>query len=300
MSRIVLGIALFLGLFLPALASARQWTDSTGKYKQEADLVDFDSDVVILKKADGHLVAVPFDKLSEADQHYVQSKAATEVIQAQASKDRTWTMIDGTKVAGRVVEYGQREVTLSRKNSQLYVNDRPYAKLPGLHRLAIPLLVSHHEGRTFKDEEAIETLIVQRRKPLSYVVDGVMLELEDGEHFPLPFFLFAEKDRNILKPGWEVWLAAEKDRQARETESAKLRALANEYQKNREMEHKLKMLKLATEWYDLWEVMLLARNGQTASVIVAANDSLTAEMIALRMNPGTQLGGTRLIRSRYP
>jgi hypothetical protein len=241
---------------------------------------------------------VPLDKLSEADREYIASQAGKEAIHASASKDRNWTMVDGSKVAGRVVEYGQRELTISRKNAQLYVNDRPYSKLPGLHQLAIPMLVSHYENRPFKDAKSIEDLIVQRRKPLTYTVDGVMLELEDGEHFPLPFVLFTEKDRNVLKPGWEAWLAAEKDRQARDAESAKVRALANEYQKNRDMEHRLQMLRLASDWYDVWEVML-ARNGATASVVVFANDSLTAEMIALRMNPGAQLIGTRLMRPRY-
>ena len=298
MSRMFIFVVSFLALATtPVLA--RQWTDSTGKYKQEAELVDVDEHLVILKKADGHLVAVPLDKLSEADREYVQSRAGKEVIQSQAAKDRSWALIDNTKISGRVVEYGQRDVTLSRKNGQLYVNDRPYNKLPMLHQLAIPMLVSLYENRTFKDAKSIEDLIVQRRTPLKYTVDGVMLELEDGEHFPLPFVLFTEKDRNILKPGWEAWLAAEKDRQAREGESAKVRALANEYQKNRDVEHKLKMLRLASEWYDVWEVMLMARNGATASVVVFANDSLTAETIALRMNPGAQLIGTRLMRPRY-
>ena len=40
------------------IAFAREWKDNSGKMSQEADLVDFDLHLVILKKADGSLVAV--------------------------------------------------------------------------------------------------------------------------------------------------------------------------------------------------------------------------------------------------
>ena len=54
---------------------ARTWTDSSGTYKVEAELVKLDGEVVELKKPDGTVIKVPLDKLSEADRVFVRPKA---------------------------------------------------------------------------------------------------------------------------------------------------------------------------------------------------------------------------------
>ncbi len=54
LSLVASGVCGFAALTIPA--QAREWTDSTGKHKQLADLVDFDDRTAILKKADGRLV----------------------------------------------------------------------------------------------------------------------------------------------------------------------------------------------------------------------------------------------------
>ena len=46
----------------------RTWTDSTGKYKTEASFLALKEGKVRLKKADGSILALPLEKLSEADQ----------------------------------------------------------------------------------------------------------------------------------------------------------------------------------------------------------------------------------------
>ncbi len=53
----------------------RLWTDATGKYQVRAALVDSDSGQVQLRKPDGKIVPVPIDKLSLADQQYVNLPA---------------------------------------------------------------------------------------------------------------------------------------------------------------------------------------------------------------------------------
>lgn len=64
---------------------ARTWTDSTGTYKTEAELVDFKNGIVRLKKADGTVVSLPLERLSKADQQFVKSQDAS-VPPAQGAK----------------------------------------------------------------------------------------------------------------------------------------------------------------------------------------------------------------------
>jgi hypothetical protein len=55
----------------PAAASKlRTWSDASGKFKIEAEMIRLEKGEVQLKKADGTTVAVPLDKLSQADQEF--------------------------------------------------------------------------------------------------------------------------------------------------------------------------------------------------------------------------------------
>jgi len=51
--------------------TSRVWTDSTGKFKIEAELVEILDDKVRLKKKDGQELTVPVNRLSVADQTFV-------------------------------------------------------------------------------------------------------------------------------------------------------------------------------------------------------------------------------------
>ncbi len=52
----------------------RTWTDATGKFKTEAALLDFKGGKVQLRKPNGKVVAVPIEKLSQADQAWVEKQ----------------------------------------------------------------------------------------------------------------------------------------------------------------------------------------------------------------------------------
>lgn len=55
-------------------ALAREWTDSTGKFKTEAQLVKVEEGVVFLKKeSDGATIQVPIDRLCSTDQAYLKT-----------------------------------------------------------------------------------------------------------------------------------------------------------------------------------------------------------------------------------
>jgi len=60
-----------------ASASAREsrtWNDKSGKFSVVATFQSFEGGQVKLKKEDGTIVAVPLEKLSEADAEYVRSQ----------------------------------------------------------------------------------------------------------------------------------------------------------------------------------------------------------------------------------
>lgn len=64
----------------------RTWTDSTGNHTVEAKFVEFKDGKVSLEKEDGTAIAVPVEKLSEADQRFVRIRAKAEPT-AQPSTD---------------------------------------------------------------------------------------------------------------------------------------------------------------------------------------------------------------------
>jgi mono/diheme cytochrome c family protein len=52
---------------------AREWTDDTGKFRVEADLVAVRNGRVILEKPDGKILTIPLERLSAADREFLKS-----------------------------------------------------------------------------------------------------------------------------------------------------------------------------------------------------------------------------------
>jgi len=113
MSRCFPSFLLAIFLFAPPSANAREWSDVTGKYKTEAELVAFNHEKVVLKRADKDLLSLPLDKLSQADRDYLETLSKDEA--KNTPEPQTWTMRDGTKVVGRIVGYARRDVTIQRR-----------------------------------------------------------------------------------------------------------------------------------------------------------------------------------------
>ena len=79
MRRLLFCIALVaLLLVIAPAASAREWTDTTGGFSVEAELVEVKDDKVRLKKSNGQIVAVPIAKLSKGDREYIASLVKTK------------------------------------------------------------------------------------------------------------------------------------------------------------------------------------------------------------------------------
>ena len=81
------------------------WTDSTGQYTLDAKLVAFNDKSVVLQRDDHELVAIPIDKLSDKDREYLKSKEAGDAARTASEGLQTWTLRDGTKLVGRIVDF---------------------------------------------------------------------------------------------------------------------------------------------------------------------------------------------------
>jgi hypothetical protein len=301
---------LFAGLLLTATpARAREWTDSTGKFKQQADLVDFDDQTAVLKKADGRLVAVPLDKLSQADRDFLNSKDAAKAVEDEASDDRTWTLADDTTVKGKVLGYiradlllerraGTVQVTLTDESGNALVRRKPFSQMTKLHQVVVPQIVNHFEKTSIKDLKGLERAL-DKKKGLSekYGVEGVVLELDDGQKFGVPFFLFSDTDQKVLKPGWKEWEAAAEDKKKQQQQALMVRSLANAYQRDRNMTQQIELLKLGSDWFDLWQVGLVV-DGQMTSVVVPGRNSQQAAAGALAKYPGANVIGIQKLQRR--
>lgn len=284
-------------------AAAREWTDSTGKYTTDADLVAFNAETVVLKKENRKLVAVPMDKLSTADQLFLQSKETHELLQGHASQQHTWTFRSGMKVIGHVVDYARKDVVIQRRLAKMYVNDKLFDNLPEIYQRMVPQIVAHFEKQPIEDRKALEAwLLKQGAEPRRFTCDGVMLELENGDMYGVPFFLFCDEDLKILQPGWDKWLAAENDAAQRRQHALFVESRAKAYQQDREFNHEIAIWNSVKDWVDLWEVQLLPRPGVNATpqvVVIPARNSLQAQTIAVEKYPQYRPGIVRQIDRRY-
>lgn len=300
-------LGLVWGAVCTSSVTAREWTDSTGRYKTEAELIAYNESTVVLKKDEGQLVAVPIKQLSDEDQNFLKSKDAEQSVRS-ADQLQTWTMKDGMKVVGRVVGYGRRDVTIQRRRGKTYVNDRLLSNLPEVYQKMVPRIVEHLEGLTLTSDRQFEAwvngLLGQAR---TYTLEGVRLELENGDEYAVPFFFFSDNDLELLKGGWDEWLAAEQDRQQQEQHNFYLESQARAYQQSQMAANQqiqmmqLELLAVNAGLVDLWEVALIPGPGQigfTQTVIVPARNSLQATNMALQRNPGYVAGPVRKVAGR--
>ena len=287
-----------------ALATtAREWTDSTGHYKINADLIAFNEERVVIQREDKELASVPIEQLSEQDREFLKSKEAEGIANRTTDAMQTWTLADGIKVVGRVVDYARREVTLQRRRGKIYVNDRHIENLPEIYQRMIPKIVAHFENIRPDNLEA--WLVRQKGQPRTFTVEGVILELENGDEYAVPFFFFSEKDLALLKPGWNRWLEAHtnEDYVQRDDEAFLLQSLASAAHRDREVDRQIALMQLNMQaalvgLTSFWEVTLYPSRGNFGPplwVVIPARDSLQATRNALQQKPGYVAGPVRRV-----
>lgn len=275
----------------------RTWTDATGKYTIDADLIARGAESVILEKSDGSLVSATIAEFSVDDKKYLESLEAQP--QAPTAEGlRTWTMASGLEIRGRIVGYGQRELVLVRKGGKLMVNDRPFENLPEIYQRMLPRIVGHLLDMNIQTPSNLLSWSIGQRKPRRFTLQGVMLELENGDHYGVPFFLFSQADQELLKPGWDRWVAAKEDSMEREREDLVMQARTRSEEAANEQYSQLQLALLATTAgvTDIWEVYLepaAGSGGLPTTAIVPARDSRAAIEAALGKNPGYVAGPAR-------
>mgnify|MGYP000953377013 CR=1 FL=1 len=296
----------WLSLF--ATAIARVWTDETGNYRLQANLVGFNDKTVILQREDHQLLAVPLETLSANDRAYLGSRAAEDQVRRSVEAKQTWTMDSGMILVGKVVDYARREVTIQQRRGKTYVNDRPLENLPEIYQKLLPKVVSHFEKTDIADRRALNAWAMKLRgQARTFPCEGVILELENGDEYGIPFFCFSPEAQKVLQPGWDRWRMSEPDREKKEQETFLLQKQAEAYQQDRLINQQIAVMQLQMQGYqaglfDLWEVRLFPGPGISSpplSVVVPGRDSRAATAEALRRNPGFVLGAVARVPRKY-
>jgi hypothetical protein len=289
----------------PTLA-ARVWTDSTGSYTLEADLVAFNHSTVVLQRADHDLVAIPIENLSEKDREFLKSREAGDLMKNSIEGMQTWSLRDGVKITGRIVDFTERDMTLQRRRGRIYVNDRVLENLPEFYQLLIPGIVAKVENLRSADRRALESWLIQQRgQPRTFRLEGVVFELESGDEYAVPYFLFSDEDLSVMQPSWDEWKAAHRDKDFDEQaeHAFLLRSLAAARHRDKQVQREIAMMQLKLQAVQagvtsLWEVTLFpaaGQNGRPQWVVVPGRDSRQATAAALQQNPGFVAGPVRRV-----
>ena len=189
----------------------------------------FNEKSVVLKRADHELVAIPLAELSDADREYLKSQAALDRQQQVDTLLPTLKLTDGTEIAGRIVDFAERDVTLRRWRGNFYVNDRRLDTLPKFYQQLLPQVVAHFETLRTVDLSGLENWLVrQRGQPREFHLEGVLVEVENGDVHAVPFFLLPEEERRLWERYWKSWQATRQENrfESREDLAFLLKSLA--------------------------------------------------------------------------
>ncbi len=126
-------------IFLSVSVDAREWKDSTGAFRVEAELVEVRDDVVVLKRADnGNVLSVPRNRLSPTDQQYLDS--LSESPQPPASEPVHASKSDMTVEPEMVLEpISAAGETGTEPNDPGAPTDAPSNDIPPANELTSPL-----------------------------------------------------------------------------------------------------------------------------------------------------------------
>ncbi len=306
MFRFVVATAWILACL--AMAEARVWTDASGHYSFEADLVAYNETDLVLEKSDKTLVAVDMEQLSAADQEYVTSKEAAEELDKRGAKQQVWKMASGLDVIGDVVDYIQKEVTFSMSRGKIYVNDQLFENLTGIQQHVVPMIASHFTDRSITDRDGLFDWLKRRKgEPETFTYDGVQMEMENGDLYAVPFFLFSDEALKVLKPGWDEWSSKHATFEQQQESELRLQTQAQSYQNspdetNQVLKMQLQMQAYQAGLFSLWEVMLYPGPNMTGwplYVVVPGRNSAQAAEAALTQNPGYTVGPISRVNRQY-
>jgi hypothetical protein len=208
------------------------------------------------------------------------------------------------KLVGRFVDFAGGVVTIQRRRRRIYVNDRRFTNLPELYQKLLPEVIEHFEGVEIPNKRAMQNwLSSYQGQPRVFQVEGVILEIETGDEYAIPFFVFSKPDRKLLQAGWVDWLAVHDDYDQRTAHGFRLEALAAAHFQNQELDCQIALMNLnlqavAAGLTSVWEVTLYPIAGNPSPpqwVVKPGRNSAQATVAALKNNPGFVAGPVRRI-----
>ena len=176
--------------------------------------------------------------------------------------------------------------------------------LPELYQKLVPKVIEHFEEIELRDRRALRNwLLSLGGEPRTFLVEGVILEVENGDEYAIAFFIFTETDRKILKAGWQSWLAVQKDYKKRDDHAFRLESLAAAYLQNRKLDRQIALMDLNLQAVragltSAWEVTLYPLPGNHSPprwVVMPGRNSDKATAAALQKNPGFKAVSVRRI-----
>lgn len=281
----------------------RIWTDVTGQFKVEADLVAADDSLVVLRTEKGNLLAIQIAQLSERDRQYLTSSETRELVKKLdvEKKYPGFKLIEGTEVVGPVTGYDITPLVVYRKSGDVMVGETVYKKLVPIYKEIVPEIVGHFESAKLKSERDLEEWLEKSGPaPHSYQLETVSIQTVDQGTVKIPLFMFDPRDRYELDAGFARWKALHEAEVAQAEKENHLRdeliraRVTSRYRNNadvaaavRESNFRMMQLNLLAAdagVTDIWEVSLVApfAYAQPISVMIAARDSRTAEAMALK------------------
>ena len=128
---LILAAALWAGDALAA--QTRTWTDSSGNFEIEAQLVEVSDGTAHLQKADGQIVTVPLDRLSAADRQFIEREvaASTQAGSTEGMPNALVELSSGAKVEGRITARDESSVTIETTRGE-----RTYSRKYKLSQIA--------------------------------------------------------------------------------------------------------------------------------------------------------------------
>ncbi len=130
---------------------SRTWSDASGSFKVQAELVEQSGDTVSLKKPDGSVISVPLKLLSDADQSYLTEWAKASSVSVEVLKDLS---SPDTKplATGNPVLIGSSELpsTLPADGAGSYLAFKPMQVIAGetdaYDKIGAPMILDRTSG----------------------------------------------------------------------------------------------------------------------------------------------------------
>ncbi len=302
---------LFLLLISGSLSlAAREWSDSSGNFKVEADLVAFDGETVVLKAKTGRLLALKLADLSKSDLEYLKTPevAAFENSAPVPEAPTEWSLQNGQVVRGAMAGIGIQKVLIFRRDAKTHISFDGKEITHPIYKTLLPEIVNQLASTSFKTLEELDRHLATLKPPsLAYALPSVTVSTDKGT-VCIPNFLFKKEEQKY------IWAASERLRSLQDSELSsedreKLLArenfLARSYGRGRNQavngpveisQMQLDFLAnaaLVAARAEFWEVVIAPPNAYMMpfTVLVPAANSGDAEAQVAARYPGYRLVG---------